>query len=192
MAVGCARMTRLPKTEGHSRQAARRRRFSRFRATAVPSDLRITKMTPEHSRPERIQRLSPRIQPTCVLAAGSQTARRFRPRRRRRARMARPPGVRIRRRNPCLLRRFRLLGWKVRFTRHLPMRRRLYGVYRPKLFKVGADVSPVNRQLDRTTSDDSAQSRDYRVFDVLTRARCLHNIAASPTKLFPDDVTRNP
>ena len=33
--------------------------------------------------------------------------------------MARPAGVRIRFRKPCLLRRFLLLGWNVRFTLHL-------------------------------------------------------------------------
>lgn len=44
-----------------------------------------------------------------------QTVRRLRPFRRRRLMIARPPGVLMRLRKPCLFRRLRLLGWKVRF-----------------------------------------------------------------------------
>jgi len=42
-----------------------------------------------------------------------------RPRRRRPLITARPARVRIRRRKPCFFLRFRLLGWKVRFTQCL-------------------------------------------------------------------------
>ncbi len=47
---------------------------------------------------------------------GITTERRLRPLRRRAARILRPPAVEVRLRNPCLLRRLRLLGWYVRFT----------------------------------------------------------------------------
>jgi len=65
------------------------------------------------SFPRRIQRLGCLIQPTINLLY---TARRLRPLLRRRLRIARPEAVLIRLRKPCLLRRFLLLGWKVRFT----------------------------------------------------------------------------
>jgi hypothetical protein len=49
-------------------------------------------------------------------AISLETVRRLRPLARRRFRVSRPPLELIRSRKPCLFRRFRLLGWKVRFT----------------------------------------------------------------------------
>lgn len=50
-----------------------------------------------------------------LLDQPDQADRLLRPLRRRAARIARPARVRIRSRNPCVLARLRLLGWKVRF-----------------------------------------------------------------------------
>jgi hypothetical protein len=51
-----------------------------------------------------------------TLSTGAYADRRTRPFARRLARIARPARVRIRTRKPCVLWRFRLFGWKVRFT----------------------------------------------------------------------------
>lgn len=51
-----------------------------------------------------------------VADAPDQAERRARPRERRFLSTARPPRVRMRRRKPCFFLRFRLFGWKVRFT----------------------------------------------------------------------------
>ena len=51
--------------------------------------------------------------------AMNQAEIRARPRPRRAFSTARPARVCIRRRNPCFFLRFRLFGWKVRFTRGL-------------------------------------------------------------------------
>lgn len=104
MAGGWAAMTMLPWRSLSSRQILLRRRFKRFRITAVPNFLRTIKTTPDALPPKRSHRRTPLTQPI------THTANRLRPRRRRRLIIDRPLGVRIRLRNPCLLRRFLLLG----------------------------------------------------------------------------------
>lgn len=113
-AAGWAKTTRLTSVgAGSSRQICRSRLRTRLRTTALPSDLRRTKMTPERSRPARIQRTGPFVHDIAGASRRrhAQTARRLRPRRRRRERIARPAGVRMRLRKPCLFRRRRRLGW---------------------------------------------------------------------------------
>jgi hypothetical protein len=55
-----------------------------------------------------------------VADAPDQAERRFRPRARRARSTARPPLVRMRRRNPWVLARLRLFGWYVRFNEEPP------------------------------------------------------------------------
>jgi hypothetical protein len=72
---------------------------------------------------------SPREIPERAMTANSpdQAESFARPRRRRVFRTLRPARVRIRRRNPCFLLRFRWFGWKVRFTHGLLERVALWG-----------------------------------------------------------------
>jgi hypothetical protein len=86
--------------------------LNRLRVTADPILRRTIKIVACCSRPCRTQRLAPLIQ----LIKSVYRAKRLRPLRRRRFNIARPAAVLIRLRKPCLLRRFLLLGWKVRFT----------------------------------------------------------------------------
>lgn len=77
----------------------------------------------EQSRPKRALAAGrcPREIPERCMAANSpdQADSLARPRRRRVLSTLRPARVRIRRRNPCFLLRFRWFGWKVRFTHGL-------------------------------------------------------------------------
>ena len=106
--------TTLPPPPFQSLHKLLRRRFRRLRLTAVPRNFLTTKTTPDCSRPRRIQSAPPLIHGARDLGLDCrdtvQTVRRFRPLRRRRLMIARPPGVRILLRKPCLLWRFLLLG----------------------------------------------------------------------------------
>ena len=119
------------------RQASFSRRLQRLRRTAPPRARPHTKPTrmpcsqgrtystihsPDRRRPSfSTARNSPLVRRTVLRAAAvsprfDQADSWARPFRRRRARMARPPRVRIRARNPWVLLRLRLLGWYVCFT----------------------------------------------------------------------------
>ena len=106
--------TTLPPPLSHARHRLRKRRFKRLRLTALPRIFLTTRTTPDSSLPGRIQSATPLIHGARDRGrdcrAMAQTARRFRPLRRRRLRIARPLGLRILLRKPCLFRRFLLLG----------------------------------------------------------------------------------
>ena len=114
MADCCGMTTTLPAPPSQFLHKLLRRRFRRLRSTAVPRIFLTTKTTPDSSRPGLTHRATPLIHGARDRGrdcrATDQTARRFRPLRRRRLMMARPPGVRILLRKPCLFRRFLLLG----------------------------------------------------------------------------------
>ena len=123
IAGGLARTTNPSSAWGICRQICRSRLFNLLRRTALPSFRRTTKTIPRGSRPRRIHSRGPRIQsigenrwkeeapkPAPLSVKTHHTARRLRPRRRRRLMMFRPEGVLMRWRKPCLLRRFLLLG----------------------------------------------------------------------------------
>jgi len=113
MAESWGMTTTLPPPPSHSLHTLLRRRFRRLRSTAVPRIFLTTRTTPHSSRPGRIQSTAPLIHGVGDRGRdcrATQTARRIRPLRRRRLMMARPPGVRILLRKPCLFRRFLMLG----------------------------------------------------------------------------------
>jgi hypothetical protein len=114
MAEDCGITTTLPPASSQPLHKLLSRRFRRLRSTAVPRNFLTTKTTPDSSRPWRIQRAPPLIHGARDLGLDcrdtGQTVRRLRPLRRRRLMIARPPGVRILLRKPCLFRRFLLLG----------------------------------------------------------------------------------
>jgi hypothetical protein len=101
----------------------------------------LIRVAPEQARAERAVSPSryPGEIPESAMAANApdQAESRARPRRRRVFSTLRPARVRIRRRNPCFLLRFRWFGWKVRFTHGLLERVALWGERRSALRTCG-------------------------------------------------------
>ena len=120
-------------TETSSRLTARRRRRTRLRVTALPTDLLTMKPKRRASavaegrtcrtapfvptrRPRRaaVRKSTGRVTRLALASTvGDYAESSVRPLRRRAARMARPARVRMRSRKPCTLARRRLFGWKV-------------------------------------------------------------------------------
>lgn len=140
------------------RAASRNTRFARFRVTAPPIPLPATKRTRPHGsrstgvliantnsagwdarRPPANSRSISACAVIVNIAAPEGVGRPYaalgqstlRPLRRRAARIARPAFVDIRLRKPCVLARFRLLGWYVRFTLILRIHTRHWSGHKP-------------------------------------------------------------